>query len=153
MNQRKTTKNFIAASAAMLVLPAATSLAGETYIDYAPVVRVDEVYEQYQEPVKREECSFERSSKQRQDDRRIAGDVRQRTPGMSLVQSIRFDAEHIRNQQPVQRCRLVTKYESHKRVGAYKVTYRYNGATYTKQMDYHPGDEIKVRVQVNPSGH
>ena len=151
MNKKIT--NSVLAGIALLVLSAATSVAGETYVDYAPVVRVDEVYETYNMPVKREECSFERNSRQRQADRRLAGDVRQHTAGLTLVQSIQFDADHVRNQQPTRRCRTVTQYESHKRVAAYKVTYRYNGATYTKRMKFHPGDEVKVRVRVDPSGH
>ena len=151
MNKKIT--HSVLAGIALLVLSAATSVAGETYVDYAPVVRVEEVYEAYNEPVKREECTFERTSQQRQEDRRLAGDVRQRTAGLTLVQAIRFDADHIRNQRPTQRCRTVTKYESHERVAAYKVTYRYNGATYTKRMNYHPGDEVKVRVKIDPAGH
>ena len=151
MNRKIT--NSVLAGIALLVLSVATSHGSETYVDYAPVVRVEEVYETYNEPVKREECTFERTSQQRQEDRKLAGDVRQRTPGFSLAQAIRFDAEHVRSQQPAQRCRMVTKYESHERVAAYKVTYRYNGATYVKQMSYHPGDEVKVRVRVDPSGH
>lgn len=33
---------------------------------------------------------------------------------------------------------------------AYDVTYEYNGRRYTRRMDYHPGDRIRVRVEVMP---
>ena len=33
---------------------------------------------------------------------------------------------------------------------AYDVTYEYNGRQYTRRMDYHPGDRIRVRVDVSP---
>lgn len=33
---------------------------------------------------------------------------------------------------------------------AYDVTYEYNGRRYTRRMDYHPGDRIRVRVEVEP---
>ena len=33
---------------------------------------------------------------------------------------------------------------------AYDVTYEYNGRRYTRRMDYHPGDRIRVRVDVAP---
>lgn len=35
-------------------------------------------------------------------------------------------------------------------VSAYDVTYEYNGRRYTRRMDYHPGDRIRVRVEVMP---
>lgn len=33
---------------------------------------------------------------------------------------------------------------------AYDVTYEYNGRQYTRRMDYHPGDRVRVRVDVSP---
>ena len=35
-------------------------------------------------------------------------------------------------------------------VGAYDVTYEYGGRRYTTRTDYHPGDTIRVRVDVRP---
>lgn len=35
-------------------------------------------------------------------------------------------------------------------VGAYDVTYEYGGRQYTTRTDYHPGDTIRVRVDVRP---
>ncbi len=39
------------------------------------------------------------------------------------------------------------------RVVGYRVKYRYNGTVYKTRMDRHPGDEIKVRVNVTPVIH
>lgn len=36
------------------------------------------------------------------------------------------------------------------RVGAYDVTYEYAGRHYTTRMDHHPGDRLRVRVDVRP---
>ena len=33
---------------------------------------------------------------------------------------------------------------------AYDVTYEYNGRRYTRRMDYHPGERVRVRVDVSP---
>lgn len=33
---------------------------------------------------------------------------------------------------------------------AYDVTYEYNGRRYTRRMSYHPGDRVRVRVDVSP---
>jgi hypothetical protein len=37
------------------------------------------------------------------------------------------------------------------RVGAYDVTYEYAGRQYTTRMDHHPGDSLRVRVDVSPA--
>ena len=36
------------------------------------------------------------------------------------------------------------------RASAYDVAYEYNGRRYTRRMDYHPGDRVRVRVDVSP---
>ena len=36
------------------------------------------------------------------------------------------------------------------RSNAYDVTYEYNGRRYTRRMDHHPGDRVRVRVDVSP---
>ncbi|MFT4180247.1 MAG: glycine zipper 2TM domain-containing protein [Thermomonas sp.] len=44
------------------------------------------------------------------------------------------------------------RYDSYRTSGAnaYDVTYEYNGRRYTRRMDYHPGDRVRVRVDVSP---
>lgn len=37
------------------------------------------------------------------------------------------------------------------RVGAYDVTYEYAGRRYVTRMDHHPGDTVRVRVDVSPA--
>lgn len=55
-------------------------------------------------------------------------------------------------QQPVQRCRVVNEHVGDQRVSGYRVSYEYAGRTYETVTDYHPGSEIRVRVQVTPEG-
>lgn len=47
-----------------------------------------------------------------------------------------------------QRCRVETDYQSEERVLGYNVAYRYNGRVYHTRTDAHPGDTIRVRVDV-----
>jgi uncharacterized protein YcfJ len=49
-----------------------------------------------------------------------------------------------------QRCRTVTDYVRDERVMGYNVTYRYGGQAYQTRTDYHPGNRIRVRVDVTP---
>lgn len=60
-----------------------------------------------------------------------------------------YDA-YEREVRPVTRCE--TRYQSREeeRIDGYRVTYRYNGQTYTTRTDYDPGDRLRVRVAVSP---
>lgn len=61
-----------------------------------------------------------------------------------------YGASYEREAYPVTRCD--TRYQSHEeeRIDGYRVTYRYNGQTYTTRTDYDPGDRLRVRVAVSP---
>ena len=54
--------------------------------------------------------------------------------------------------QEVQRCRTVTTQVRDERVVGYRVGYEYAGRRYETMTDYHPGSEIRVRVDVTPAG-
>ncbi len=47
------------------------------------------------------------------------------------------------------RCTTRTDYRRDERVSGYNVTYRYNGRVYQTATDYHPGERIRVEVNVN----
>ena len=71
--------------------------------------------------------------------------------------SYRGDAYGYRSQpagyaQDVQRCRVVTSQDRDERVVGYRVGYEYAGRQYETVTDYHPGSEIRVRVDVSPAG-
>lgn len=54
--------------------------------------------------------------------------------------------------QQVQRCRLVADGPGDEYVSGYVVNYEYGGRQYQTTTDYHPGNELRVRVQVTPEG-
>lgn len=49
-----------------------------------------------------------------------------------------------------QRCRIVTDMQAEERPDGFLVTYTYNGRRYQMITPHHPGDRIKVRVDVSP---
>lgn len=49
-----------------------------------------------------------------------------------------------------ERCAVRTDWRRDDRVVAYEVTYDYNGQVYRTRTNYHPGDTIRVRVDVDP---
>ena len=54
--------------------------------------------------------------------------------------------------QEVRRCRIVADGPGDEYVSGYVVNYEYAGRQYQTTTDYHPGDQIRVRVQVTPEG-
>ena len=48
------------------------------------------------------------------------------------------------------RCSTIEEYEIEERLVGYRVKYRYKGQTFTTRMDHDPGDEIRLRVSLQP---
>ena len=63
--------------------------------------------------------------------------------GAAVGNSIEGSGSYVQN---VQQCATQTFYEN--RTVAYNVTYEYGGQQYTSRTSYHPGDKIRVRVDV-----
>ena len=49
-----------------------------------------------------------------------------------------------------ERCSVSHSTQYEERVVGYDVSYRYNGSIYHTEMDHHPGDRIKIAVDVRP---
>lgn len=50
-----------------------------------------------------------------------------------------------------ERCRVERDYREEERLTGYRVTYLYNGETYTTRTRHDPGAQIRVRVSVSPA--
>lgn len=50
-----------------------------------------------------------------------------------------------------ERCEVTERYREEEQIAGYYVTYRYNGRTYTTEMDRDPGSFLRVRVDVAPA--
>ncbi|SDZ89855.1 glycine zipper 2TM domain-containing protein [Microbulbifer marinus] len=50
-----------------------------------------------------------------------------------------------------QRCQVVDDFTTRRELVGYDVRYRYNGREYLTRTDQHPGDRIRVRVDVSPA--
>ena len=56
----------------------------------------------------------------------------------------------VREVETVERCETVYQSHEEERIVGYNVTYNYNGQDYTVRTDRDPGDQIQVRVSVEP---
>lgn len=78
----------------------------------------------------------------------VVGAVLGHSIGRDIVRNSRSPA--VREYQTVERCRTVYQRREEERLVAYQVTYNYNGQDYTVRTDSDPGDEIRIRVSVEP---
>ena len=89
------------------------------------------------------------------DGRRVAtvlGAVLGGAIGNNVERNNRYRNQTVGYPQQVQRCRTVTSQVRDERVVGYRVGYEYAGRRYETMTDYHPGSEIRVRVDVSPAG-
>ncbi|MBT8148143.1 MAG: glycine zipper 2TM domain-containing protein, partial [Gammaproteobacteria bacterium] len=56
----------------------------------------------------------------------------------------------VREVETVERCETIYQSYEEERIVGYNVTYNYNGQDYTIRTDEDPGDQIRVRVSVQP---
>lgn len=78
--------------------------------------------------------------------------------GTTLGASIGSDYNNRRAYSPArsyvtheERCRVVSEHQQEERSDGYLVTYSYNGRQYKTRTAEHPGDRIKVQVNVTPA--
>lgn len=144
----------------------------EHYVDYAKVLRSEPIYSVERTPVEDQECWDETVTYRRPHSgstAMIAGGIiggvignqfgkghgkdAATVAGTLLGGSIGRDIGHNgyrEHHQTEQRCRVTRRYVEREHVSGYRVTYRYDGRTFTRTMSYDPGHKIRVRVNVVP---
>jgi uncharacterized protein YcfJ len=156
-----------------------TALSGhpdQEFLDTARVVRADPLYETVEVPVPVRECWTETVTRGGRDHGSytapIAGGIvggllgnrlgrghhSGRTAltvgGALLGASIGNDIRATSYRRPVvervRRCESVDHYEEQQQLVGYRVEYRYEGQTFTTRTAEHPGEFIRVRVNVDP---
>ena len=146
-----------------------------TRLAWADVLRVDPVYDTVVDSRPREEC-YETDVDRRYDTRgnNGAGTVIGAIVGGALGNQVgkgdgrkaatvagaliggaigndqaRRDDRYYTDSQT--RCRTVSERYSERRIVGYDVQYRYRGDVYMSQLDYDPGERMRVRISVSPA--
>lgn len=146
---------------------------GETRYDYAPVLDVKPLIRTTQVEIPVREC-YERPVEVRRERRRgglgrvLAGGIIGGVIGsqfgdgsgreaMTVLGSVVGAASQSerdtarRGETRLQKyCETTYEYEQRDRVEGFRVTYEYEGRTYTTRTRTDPGDEIRIRVDVTP---
>lgn len=77
----------------------------------------------------------------------VVGAVLGHSIGRDIVSGNGRDRQYY---EVVQRCETAYDYREEERLVGYQVRYRFHGEEYSVRMDDDPGDEIRVRVDVQP---
>lgn len=176
-NRQQNTMKSLVAAAALLV--AGTGFAqGNAQYDYATVLEVEPITRLVQVTVPREECWREQVVHQepaRRDSHTgtILGGIigaavgnelghskRNKqvgaVAGALLGASIGSDVSRPRHSSGrtyttwEDRCKTIQETHQEERIDGYRVTYRYNGETYTTRTHRDPGDSLRVKLSVTP---
>lgn len=78
----------------------------------------------------------------------VLGAVLGHSIGRDIIR--RNEQSDIREYETVQRCETVYQQRKEERLVGYQVTYLYNGEEYSVRTESDPGDEIRIRVSVQP---
>jgi len=158
------------------VAASATALArhGDSFYDTAKVVWAEPIYETVEISRPVEECWTERVAvghpRHGSYTGTIAGGIiggvvgnqfghgRGKTAmtvaGTLLGASIGHDLNHrnprVQRIVEEERCELVERIDYEERLVGYRVKYRYKGETFFTRTDEHPGERIRIRVDVDP---
>ena len=128
---KATKSRLLVAGAAIALSGTAAAANGDTFMQWAPVIRVTPVYTHVSEP--QQQCWTER--------------VTTTDEYIDRYGSSRVTMNPITHD--VQRCRTVDT--GRDVLDGYDVTYRYQNRDFTTRLAYDPGDRIQVRVDVAPT--
>lgn len=70
--------------------------------------------------------------------------------GGSVGRDLGYNNQSQSHYDTVEQCRVTQRYHQEERNDGYRVTYRYNGQSYTTHMNQHPGKRIPVEVSIRP---
>ena len=132
-------------SIAILTLAADHTAGANTFADYAEVLSTQPVYEVRRVPVSRQQCSRQTVLSHIGIEMH-RGDSKPR----ALGNSIRTELERRARASSKRRCQTVASWEQHQHIVGYRVWYNYQGRTLVQQMDHHPGDRLRVLVDLEP---
>ena len=133
------------AAAMLLAIPAAA----EVFYDEAPVLDAQAVFQARQVPVQVQECGYEQPVAPAFVDPTLLGDARTVDPGTDLFGTLQRDVQLREPPAEVYRCRQVTRTETTQELAGYQVRYEYGGQVYERRVAEHPGETIRVSVQLS----
>jgi uncharacterized protein YcfJ len=92
-------------------------------------------------------------SRHHSDTATIAGAVIGSAIGHDVSSSKHRSRERGYSQSYEERCHTVSERYSEEQLDGYRVTYHYQGQTFSTRMDHDPGDRIQVRINVSPQDY
>ena len=137
-------------------------------IDYGQVIEVEPIYQTVSIPEERQVCDRRRDDNYRNQRNNNVGSTvlggiiggaignrfgrghgRDASTALGILVGAGIGSQKGNNQPRRNTCYIETYYVSEDRMMGYDVTYRYKGEIYQTQMQNHPGDRVRLRVDVD----
>jgi len=154
----------------IFTMPMMASASRYNQIEYGRVVDVNPIYQSVSIPEERQVCDRRRDYRYSQPHRNkkstagkavlggiIGGAIgnqfgrgsgRDASTALGILIGAGIGASKGNHQPPRQTCYIETYYHQEERLMGYDVTYEYSGELYQTQMDQHPGDRVRLSVDV-----
>ena len=130
---------------AILIMVTGIAGAGEVAFDYADVEWVRPVTRSVAVPIAETLCDSPVVTVGARN-----GDIRADDPTLGLAHAIKRESLRPPSRP---RCRVVHRTQHQQEVVSYQVRYRYAGEDYERNLSYDPGQQLRVRIEVNTSPH
>ncbi|MEM9058672.1 MAG: hypothetical protein AAGD86_14435 [Pseudomonadota bacterium] len=129
----------------------AQSALADTFYDYAEVLSATPVTRTVYGAGEREVCRTEHGANAIAPGRAVPDGVARSGEGYSLAEVLRRDLARASATAPASArrvCRVETVHEPRRETVGYRVEYRYGNRTYTRTVPEHPGEHLRVRVDI-----
>ncbi len=152
-----------------LSFPLLSSADRYNQIEYGRVIDVEPVYQSVSIPEERQVCDRRRDDRYRDYNHRKSnagsavlggiiggaignkfgkGSGRDASTALGILIGAGIGASKNKHHRPRQSCYIETYYHQEERFMGYDVTYEYAGELYHTQMNQHPGDRVRLQVDV-----
>jgi len=121
----------------------------QVFYDEAAVIDSQPIYEARLIPSQVQECGYEPAARPSPADPALLGDARATDPGTDLFGALQRDTQLREPPPDIYRCRVVTRTETKNELAGYQVRYEYGGQVHERRVAEHPGNTIRVSVQLS----
>ena len=118
-----------------------------SYIDTAKVIKSKPIYKTIKVAIPEKHCRSRRHKHNHYDYSKFSDNY---TPTVRGAITGELVANNLESHSRRSVCKTVMRYESHQKIIAYRVKYRYKGQKFWTRTSYKPASTIRIKVSIKP---